>query len=208
MHRLFGGCCLHKMYFGTLLFSNLFILLPVLHLGKCHRKKEDDWRSSSTKSHLRQSILSGAVTDDMDADVVYNFHDNYKKFPFENFKVNLNNLRGRVKKEIERMRIDCEAYGHDRALLKTFCSGVCRTGTDSNVPWHDSDARKFLMEDVANGKNKVMKPSALQKTRQEYMDMDLAKFRRRLYQTVDFQLKRESRAHFDKKKKRSTFRFE
>eukprot|EP00957_Ditylum_brightwellii_P092937 7076758-Ditylum_brightwellii.AAC.1 len=76
----------------------------------------------------------------MDANVVYNLHDDYKKFPFENSKVNLNNIRGRVKKETERMHIDCKAYGDDRALLKTFRSGVCRTSTDSNVPWHDSDS--------------------------------------------------------------------
>eukprot|EP00957_Ditylum_brightwellii_P076011 5777939-Ditylum_brightwellii.AAC.1 len=106
------------------------------------------------------------------------------------------------------MCIDCKAYGHDRALLATFRSDVCRTGTDSNVSWHDSDARKFLTDDIANGKNKTMKPSALQKTRQEHMDMDLALFCRHLYQTVDFKLRLQSKAHFDKKKKRSMFCFE
>eukprot|EP00957_Ditylum_brightwellii_P205603 15344578-Ditylum_brightwellii.AAC.2 len=61
---------------------------------------------------------------------------------------------GRVKKKIEHMRIDCEAYGHDRALLATFCSDVCRADTDSNVQWNDSAACKFPVEDIANRKNK------------------------------------------------------
>eukprot|EP00957_Ditylum_brightwellii_P035102 2661365-Ditylum_brightwellii.AAC.1 len=64
------------------------------------------------------------------------------------------------------------------------------------------------MENIANGKNKTVKSSALQKTRQEYMDMDLALFCRHLYQTVDFELKLQSKAHFEKKKKWSTFCFE
>eukprot|EP00957_Ditylum_brightwellii_P109424 8346424-Ditylum_brightwellii.AAC.1 len=172
------------------------------------KTKEDDWRSSGAKKHLHLSVLSGAITDDIAADVFYNSHDDYKKFPFKNFKVNLNNLQERIKKDTERMCIDCKAYGCDRALLATFCSDMCRTGTDSNVSWHDSDACKFLMEDIANGKNKTMKPSALQKTRQEYMDMDLALLCGHLYQMVDFELKLQSKAHFDKKKKGSTFCFE
>eukprot|EP00957_Ditylum_brightwellii_P041894 3173105-Ditylum_brightwellii.AAC.1 len=75
------------------------------------------------------------------------------------------------------------------------------------MPWHDSDVLILMEQDIAARKNKTPKLSELQKTREEYMAMDLTLFHRNLYQTVDSGLKLESKVTFDKKKKRPTFQF-
>jgi hypothetical protein len=165
------------------------------------KTRKEVWRKSKAKEHLRLAILSGVVTASMSPEHVFTMCAEYQKFELSNFKVNLKNLRAKIEKDKERMRRDCEAYGHDRALLK----GVY---AQNIIPWHRSTARKLLIEDISNGKNKTMKPKELYLTREEYKTMDLKTFRNRIYQEVDRELKIESRKRFGKKKMRSNGHFE
>jgi hypothetical protein len=162
--------------------------------------KEGKWKESEAKRLLREDIISGAVNASMAAKDVYEMRPEYKKWPYNNFQTNLRNLRKAIVNSYERMLEDCEAYGHDLALLTTL-----RAGTENLqvVPWHKSDAKRLLKQDVDDGKHKAMKPEALYNMREEYQVFSLETFRNHIYQEVDSRAKRTHR--FAKKKKRASF---
>ena len=96
-------------------------------------KKRGKWKHSKAKEILRDAIISGAVTSDMDAKDVYNSNAEYQKWEYKNFPTNLNNLRTKIGKLYERVQSDCVAYGHDMELKctrfrsKQFVPSSCTT---------------------------------------------------------------------------------
>ena len=78
------------------------------------------WTTSKAREILREDIISGNVTDDMSAEDVYESNNEFKVFPFENFKTNLETLKNAIYSNIERMESDCMIYGHDIALFKVI----------------------------------------------------------------------------------------
>ena len=58
------------------------------------------WITSEEKKILRKDIISGAVSENIPADLVYDMHEGiYHDFPYDNFKVNLKNLIAAIKKK-------------------------------------------------------------------------------------------------------------
>lgn len=159
-------------------------------------KKKPSWKNSEAKRLLREDIITGAVPSGMIAKDVYEMHAEYGNWPYENFPGNLKRLREKISLDYERMKSDYNAYKHDLALLATL-----RADQPQVTPWHKSDAKWMLIQDINNGKHKDMKPAELYVTRQEYQQFDLKTFRNHIYQETDSRTKRTFR--FKKKEKRS-----
>jgi len=88
------------------LFLNLFHKLPLCcscerlliepipkWLQRTRRRRMDGRLAKQKSPCLRKDIISGAVPASMAPKDVYNMHDEYKKWPYENFPMNLRNLR-------------------------------------------------------------------------------------------------------------------
>jgi hypothetical protein len=162
--------------------------------------KEEKWKDSEAKQLLREDIISGVVPASMAAKDVYDMRPEYKKWSYQNFPTNLRHLRKAIGDSYERMLADCEAYGHDRALLVKLRAGKNPRG---DIPWHKSEAKKLLKQDIDDGKHRQMKPESLHGTREEYQAFPLTTFRNHIYQEIDSRAKRAHR--FAKKKKRASF---
>lgn len=162
--------------------------------------KEEKWKDSEAKHLLREDIISGVVSGSMAAKDVYDMRPEYKKWAFKNFQTNLRNLRKNISNNYARMLADREAYEHDRALLR-----VLRASNPPDVPWHKSEAKKILKQDIDDGKHKQMKPEELHGMREEYQAFPLKKFRNHIYQEIDSRAKRAQGHRVAKKKKRASF---
>lgn len=160
-------------------------------------KKKENWRTSKAKRILGKDIVSGKVRADMKADEVYQMHSEYKKWPKKNFAPNLKRLRKSIAEDYDRSRSDSIAYGHDLARLMTLRAG----DPPAKKPWHKSNAKRLLKQDVEDGKHELMKPAELYSTRVEYQEFDLETFRNHIYQERDGPEKLERR--FARKKKSS-----
>jgi hypothetical protein len=81
---------------------------------------------------------------------------------------------------------------------------LTKLATKTNLPWHKSEAKKLLKQDIDDGKHLHMKPSELRGTRKEYEDFGLEVFRKHIHQDVDSRSKRAFRfAEKNKKKNRA-----
>jgi hypothetical protein len=156
----------------------------------------DKWIHSLAKKSLRTDIILGKVTVNCIPEVVYAMHDSYKRFPFENFKINLQSLIAAVAKDIARMQHDCEAYGHDLGVVKALRSD--EEPGSRPLSWHLSDARTLLKVDMAAGKHKLFKTQDLWLDRAEYQVFELEVFRKAIHSAVD---KKEKLAFRMEKKK-------
>ena len=179
---------------------NLKNLIKAVRSG---RAKPEKWAKSKAKQLLRQDIIDGKVTDDMNPEDVYNSRDEYKRFELQNFKTNFKNLKESVYTAYEAMGEDCEIYGHDIALLKI----IRANDPPRKVPWHKSEAKLLLEKDIDDGKHvaimdngKKITPKELYQTRLQYREFSLAVFRDHIYQEVDRRAKKDVR--FKKKKRR------
>lgn len=170
--------------------------LPSAPVKKGKEKKEK-WAKSRGKLLLRDKIIAGEVTSKSDPKVVHPSHPEWKKWPFDNFKTNLKNLIEAVALDYKRLAEDCEAFGHDMALLKEVRE---KDPNPPPTPWHMSAAKPLLLQDIDAGKHKKMLPNVLWETRIEFMEFGLKVFRDHLYQELDKRDKKDSR--FQKKKKR------
>ena len=88
----------------------------------------------------------------------------------------LNIARKSVELLYRRMKDNCKAYGHDRSIVNST------TIDHSIIPWHRSEAKNLLCNDVKDGLHKTMKPSVLCVTRDEYKVRDSKVFRNQIYQ--------------------------
>jgi hypothetical protein len=162
---------------------------------KVKKKRSPPWEHCAAKDLLRRDILDGLAADKMTGREVYNMHpEEYGIFPFPNFSANLSKLRAAIKVDAERMKRDCEFYGHDRGLLVTL-----RPDPLGSPPlWHLSEARTLLIQDVTDGKHLGVKPADLRLTRPEYQLFSGKVFRKHIYQEIDSRLKKAWR--YKKKK--------
>ncbi|CAB9525586.1 hypothetical protein SEMRO_1697_G291880.1 [Seminavis robusta] len=166
-------------------------------------KALEKWGKSEAKALLKNDILDGTVTQESDAREVHNSRIEYKQYPFDNFKTNMGNLIELVHKEYDRMRTDCEAYGHDMAIVADLHSNNPPIPT----PWHKSAAKKLLEKDIEEDKHLLpngdkLMPIVLYKSRVEYREFKLKKFRGHLYQYLDKREKAKNAHRYNKKKTR------
>ena len=162
------------------------------------------WTTSKAREILREDIISGNVTDDMAAEDVYGSNNEFKVFPFESFKTNLETLKSAIYSNIERMESDCMIYGHDIALLEVIRE---QEPYPVFVPWHRSPAKNLLEQDIKDGKHLALKedgsatmPKDIYDSRPEYQAFPLRVLRDHIYQEIKKIEKREHR--FAKKKMR------
>ena len=153
----------------------------------------EPWGKSRAKRLLKEDIVKGVVTDNMAPKDVYAMRQEYKQYKYENFCGNLLTLKKAVAKLYHRMGRDCEAYGHDRAMMM---ERIMR----SPVPWHRSRASRLLQEDVKAGLHKKFKPQQLYARRIEYSAYPLHIFRKHIYQEQEKESKKAFRAAKKKKK--------
>jgi hypothetical protein len=156
----------------------------------------EKWKNSEAKCLLHDDIISGDVPASMEAKDIYNMRPEYKNFEYSKFRTNLKNLRETIAKGYRRMQMDCEAYGHDRAVLKEL-----QAANPQYIAWHESEAKMLLKQDIDEGKHHQLKPSELHASREHYKTFSLKVFRNHIYQEVDSRSKRAQR--FANKKTRS-----
>ncbi|CAB9531365.1 hypothetical protein SEMRO_3464_G348310.1 [Seminavis robusta] len=109
------------------------------------------------------------------------------------------NLIKSVLRDYDRLLVDCEAYGHDMAIILQ----MRKDNPPVQVPWHRSEAKPLLEKDIDEKKHleidpetgEKIKPRQLYQSRVEYREYKLKVFRDHLYQEV-------------KKRERKQFRFE
>jgi hypothetical protein len=165
---------------------NLKNLIESVRNGNVSKEK---WSKSQAKLMLREDIISGNVTDDMEAEDVYQSNEEYKKFSFANFKTNMANLKDVIYTNVERMEEDCALYGHDIALIELIRQ---HEPAPPQVPWHKSEARQLLVKDIERGKHSLMAPRELYQERIEYRAYSLVVFRNHIYQEAK---KKEKQDH-------------
>ena len=142
------------------------------------------WAKSKAKELLRNDIILGKVNERMNAQEVYLMRPQYKDYRMDNFRTNLGNLIKAVRKDIlEHMGKDCEAYGHDRAVLAERHFDIDESPIRNS--WHRSEARELLKVDMELGLHKEMKPEELFLSRQEYQAFELEVFCKAIYAAVD-----------------------
>ena len=149
--------------------------------------KTPPWRNSKAKALLREDIITGFVKTKDSAEAVYAMRPEFQDFKLKNFTTNLKSLQLAIAKDHKRMQIDCEYYGHDRALLKELRKNDPPIEND----WFHSEARQLLKQDIDEGKHTRMKPSILYLEHPEYQDFAPDVFRKHIHQEVD---ERDSRA--------------
>ena len=115
------------------------------------KKKEETWLNSKAKKLLKADIISGMILATTGPKAVYAMRAEYNKWPYDNFRSNLRSLRLVIISHKKRMQDDCAFYGHDCALHER--RHPCQ---DRAVPWHKSQAKIFLLEDIASGKHTQM----------------------------------------------------
>ena len=161
---------------------------------------DEKWEKSRAKQLLSQDIITGKIPNTMTARQVYEMRKSeYEKWPFKKFSSNFYNLRKSVAKLYQRMQVDVEAYGHGLAIRKAQLSNE----PPKTTPWHKSNAKNLLKQDVLAGKHSGLKPKELQQTRDEYKAFDLKVFRDQIYQITKKDEKQASR--IARKKTRSKF---
>lgn len=172
---------------------NVKNLIASIRTGKY---KAPDWSKSKAKATLKEDIISGNVTEEMTAEDVYQSNDEYRRYKFEHFATNLENLRNAIYDNIERMDADRLAYNHDIALLQSIRE---RNPPPMPIPWHRSEAKELLEKDLDDGKHLEEKedgtpvmPKDLYQSRIEYRAFSLKVFRDHIYQ----ELKRRERGDF------------
>lgn len=157
------------------------------------QNKIEKWGRSQSKAILRRGIINGVIKTDMTPEQVFALNPaEHGKWPWNNWKSNLKNLRDAIGQDRGRMAEDARAYGHDKAI-------IIQNRVGESVPWHKSACVKFLKKDVDAGKPWEMQPWELWQTRVEYQAYSLICFRNHIYQEIDSRPKRAFR--FERKKK-------
>ena len=93
----------------------------------------------------------------------------YAEYDFENFKVNLRNLRAVIKKKQKDAETGEIAYAHDMSIQPPL---LRRSGTF----WPDSMAKKSLKLDIDNGIQATLSSKEFWESRVEYQEFTLKCF--------------------------------
>lgn len=134
------------------------------------KKSEVKWRNSKARYLLHQDLISGRIPLDsttMDAPTAYKSRPEFGKSDEEKWKGRLADARKQIEEKKLRAERDSAALSHDMSLLKNHETAAL--GHGGRPPrWEGSRAQYFLREDMAAEKHKMMRPSKLRETRQEY----------------------------------------
>ena len=131
------------------------------------------WIVSEEKKQLRKDIISGTVTEDIPADLVYDMHESiYHKFPYENFKINLKNLIAAIEKNKD------DALRDEERLRNTRMNKPNDMVQPHYPIWNGLNAQALLVINIESGLHQTMKPAQLRSTRPEYMIYPLKTFSR------------------------------
>lgn len=135
-----------------------------------------NWRNSVQKATLKNDIVEGRVTDEMDALVVYNMHNGtYHEFAFAKFRSNLRNLRLAIEKLRRRSRQD------EIVRVNTMAKKPIIQHATPQLMWYSSEARRLLQIDMTSGATEGKKPAEIHGSRPEYMEFPLKKLRDNMY---------------------------
>ena len=134
------------------------------------------WISSKAKEVLRDDIVKGRVTPNMKPVEVYEMHEGiYHDFKYDNFKINLKNLRVALQKKKE------DAQSDEVRLRNTLKKKQNDDIQPSYPTWNHSEAQKLLCTDINSGRAQVMKPAELWSSRPEFKVYPVSVFRDHLY---------------------------
>ena len=142
------------------------------------------WKYSLAKEELEEGLTNGTIPLDdrlMGPQEVYNIPDrpSFRKYPYENFKNNLKNLREAITLKKETAVSDSAALAQD-LLRYPRPTHNCR----GKPRWEKSPAQKFLKIDVGRAakEGKRLKVKELYGTRPEYQAFARADIRKHIYQ--------------------------
>jgi len=121
--------------------------------------KKNTWKNSKAKKLLYANIIEGQAN--MQPWQVYMLHPEYQEYPFQSFSANFKKLKDTIEKNHARMVADCAAFKED---LKYLSLKKDDTSDPNPKPWHHSEAKDFLKQDIKEGKHKNMAPKDLHKT--------------------------------------------
>jgi hypothetical protein len=155
------------------------------------------WKDSEAKQRLREDILQGMVTEEMDARQVFEMREEYQDYNFNNFKTNLKNLRTSILCLQESAQIAHVAHQNYTKLLTNNTN--CVANSRRYPKWNDSEAAHFLALDVDARLYETLKPEALWMSRLEYQNYPLKVFRDHLHGE---QRKRKERAYWGNLRRR------
>jgi hypothetical protein len=162
----------------------------------------ETWIKSKARKMLFEDIVAGRVTATMDPDAVHKSRPEFFKWPRRRFVPNLESLKAQIARDYSRMLKDLEYYQHDVEKLKDQRLG----DPPSKIPWHKSEAKKLLEQEIDNGvleQDPKPTPSKMYNGKAEYQQFTLDQFRNHIYQEVKRREKIESKARFGKKKMRN-----
>jgi hypothetical protein len=137
---------------------------------------ETPWSKSNAKKHLKKEIIAGKIVG-LKPKEVYQMNKAYQVYKFENFRNNLNRLKEAIKNNQDSAAWDDAALIHDRSIHPF------PTDTRHGYPvWHQSDAERFLKEDVKAGLHKTMTSLELFNSRASYQLFPLQIFQKHILQ--------------------------
>lgn len=155
------------------------------------------WRYSNAKVLLIEDILAGRC-DDLGPEQVYMMRRAFQKYPFKNFKTNLNNLQQAIERDEGRADRDALAVAYDRQLHPP----PAVTQPHNYPRWDGSEAQRLLKLDIAAEAHTQMTPEQLYFDKPAYREFPLEVFRKHLYQGRVTVLGRSYWMAFNKTKKK------
>ena len=121
-------------------------------------------RKNPVRQQLQCDVVTQVIPDSMDVNVAFNIQDKYKKLmEFELFKSRLKSMRLIIQKKHERAAEDAKALANDQVIHPRPTLNA-----RGEVQWIDSEAKKLLSIDVAEGLHEMMSPSELYSSCPEY----------------------------------------
>jgi hypothetical protein len=141
-----------------------------------NKSKVEPWKTSKAKALLirllsdKTSWIQGLTPDE-----AWESSEWFKKYPKDRFISNMKNL----KKSIEAR--GC-VVANDNEIIEAELLSIRSSNQNLCPLWHEHDASRLLAQDVKNNIHEGMSPHLFRQTRAEYMEFDLAVFRKHIYQ--------------------------
>lgn len=147
-------------------------------------KKDTDPRITAAKALIKEKLANGKIplaNLPVGPTHVWNDHPSFAEFwDYKSFRNFLGYARRATKNSVSVADADLRRAEKDRRLfpIKTLSEG-------GNRRWRDSDAQRFLKQDMDDGKHCLMAPKLLYKTRAAYYDFfPLKQFREHIHQEI------------------------
>ena len=159
-------------------------------MAKKGQTKLTKWAKSNAKALLRQDLRQGDIpleTKEMPPQDVYIQRTEFTKYPYNNFRANLQNLRIDIVEDDRRAAEEAAILARDmqiRPLAMANPRGYPR--------WKGSTAEKLLKKDIDDGKHKMFRPQELRSQRDEYQQFPKDVFCKHIHQEVSAVPRRSS----------------